>query len=145
MKKILFIFGVLLFSFSFVHAQDESNDEANGKVKERFREFMQQRLNLSKEEANRAFPLFLRYFNEIRTTNQQFRDDKLVRQQKIIEIKLRFRDQIRQTIKDRPERMDPEKVDRAVIEFRQALKDEAGKRNLQLRRRGGLDNPKRNN
>ncbi|MBL7752104.1 MAG: hypothetical protein SFU20_03150 [Chitinophagaceae bacterium] len=137
MKKILYILGMLLFSFSALHAQDEGDEDANGKVKERFREYMQQRLNLSKDEADRTFPLFLRYFNEIRQARREFPNDQLKQRQRVIEIKLRYREQFRQTVKERPERVDPDKVEKAAVEFRKALKDEAERRNLQIRRRGG--------
>ncbi len=137
MKKILYILGMLLFSFSALHAQEEGDDDANGKVKERFREYMQQRLNLSKDEADRTFPLFLRYFNEIRQARKEFPNDQLKQRQRVIEIKLRYREQFRQTVKERPERVDPDKVEKAAVEFRKALKDEAERRNLQIRRRGG--------
>lgn len=137
MKKILYILGMLLFSFSALHAQEEGDDDANGKVKERFREYMQQRLNLSKDEADRTFPLFLRYFNEIRQARKEFPNDQLKQRQRVIEIKLRYREQFRQTVKERPERVDPDRVEKAAVEFRKALKDEAERRNLQIRRRGG--------
>lgn len=136
MKKILYILGLLLFSFTTLQAQ-EGDDDANGKVKERFREYMQQRLNLSKEEADRTFPLFLRYFKEIRLARQEFPNDQLKQRQRVIEIKLRYRDEFRQSVKERPERVDPDRVEKAAIEFRQALKVEAEKRNLNIRRRGG--------
>lgn len=137
MKKILYILGMLLFSFSALHAQEEGDDDANGKVKERFREYMQQRLNLTKDEADRTFPLFLRYFNEIRQARREFPNDQLKQRQRVIEIKLRYREQFRQTVKERPERVDPDRVEKAAVEFRKALKDEAERRNLQIRRRGG--------
>lgn len=136
MKKIIYILGLLVFSFTALHAQ-EGDDDANGKVKERFREYMQQRLNLSKEEADRTFPLFLRYFNEIRLARREFPNDQLKQKQKVIEIKIRYREEFRQSVKERPERVDPDRVEKAAIEFRQALKVEAEKRNLQIRRRGG--------
>lgn len=134
MRKILYILTLLLFSFSFSFAQEGDNDENTGKLKERFREYMQQRLGLSKKEADKFFPVCLRYFNEIKKTNEEFKGDKLLRQQKIIEVKLKFREQFRQTITEKLDRVDPDKVDRAATEFRQILKEEAVKRNLRIRR-----------
>lgn len=134
---MVYILGLLLFAFTSLQAQEEGDDDANGKVKERFREYMQVRLNLSREEADRTFPLFLKYFNEIRTARRDFPNDQLKQRQRVIEIKLRYREEFRQTLKDRPERVDPDKVEKAAVEFRKALKDEAERRNLQLRRRGG--------
>jgi len=137
MKKILYILGFMLLAFTGSHAQEGGNEDEMGKVKERFREYMQIRLNLSKEEADKTFPLFLRYFNEIRQARREFPNDALKQRQRVIEIKLRYRDQFRDAVKTRPERVDPDKVDKAGSEFQQALKEEAQRRNLQIRRRQG--------
>jgi len=146
MKKILYILSFLIFTFSFARAQDEQGgDENNGKLKERFKEYMQKRLDLSKDEAERAFPYFLRYLGEIKRAHTDFPNDALKRRQRIIEVKLRFRDQVRETVKARPERLDPDKVERAAVEFRKIVKDEADKRNLPIRRRGGSNNLNRLN
>lgn len=146
MKKVLFIFGCLLFSFSFLHAQDETGqDDPNGKIKERFREFMQQRLDLTRDEADKTFPLFLRYFHEVSLARKEFADDNLKMRQKVIDIKLRYREQFREALKNRADRVDPDKVERAAIEFRKMLKEEAEKRNLPLRRKGGINSLNRFN
>jgi len=134
MKKIFYILFLSLLSFSFSFGQETDNEEAAGKLRERFREYMQQRLGLSKKEADKFFPVCLRYFNEIKKTNEEYKGDKLVRQQKVIEVKLRFREQFRQTVSERLDRVDPDKVDKAAGEFRKIVTEEAGKRNLRLRR-----------
>jgi hypothetical protein len=90
MKKILYILSLVLLS-SGVFAQD-----GNGtKVRERMQEYLQKRLNLSRGEADRFAPVFLNYFNELRQTNQQFRSDRLVLQQKIVDLRLRYREQFK--------------------------------------------------
>jgi hypothetical protein len=90
MKKILYILSLVLLS-SGVFAQD-----GNGtKVRERMQEYLQKRLNLSRGEADRFAPVFLNYFNELRQTNQQFRGDRLVLQQKIVDLRLRYREQFK--------------------------------------------------
>jgi hypothetical protein len=65
------------------------------KVRERMQEYLQKRLNLSKSEADRFAPVFLEYFNELRKTNMQYRGDKLVLQQKIVDLRLRYREQFK--------------------------------------------------
>lgn len=71
--------------------------DANGvaKVREKMVDYIQDRLNLSRSEAERFQPIFLSYFNDLRKTNQEFRGDRLVLQQKIIELRLRYRDQFK--------------------------------------------------
>jgi hypothetical protein len=74
-------------------AQD---DAGNGnKIREKMTEYVQKRLGLSKSEAERFNPVFMNYFNELRNTNIQHSNDKLVLQQKIIDLRLRYRDQFK--------------------------------------------------
>jgi hypothetical protein len=65
------------------------------KVRERMQEYLQKRLSLSKSEAERFSPVFLEYFDELRKTNMQYRGDKLVLQQKIVDLRLRYREQFK--------------------------------------------------
>lgn len=92
MNKILYIF-LFVFSLSISSiAQDDSN---GSKVKERMTEYIQKRLNLSKGEAERFTPVFTDYFNALRKTNQEFSGDRLILQQKIVELRLNYRNQFR--------------------------------------------------
>jgi hypothetical protein len=91
MKKFLYIFSFTLLLGSGAFAQDGNG----GKVRERMQEYLQKRLNLSKNEADRFAPVFLNYFNELRQTNQQFRGDRLILQQKIVDLRLRYREQFK--------------------------------------------------
>ena len=75
-------------------AQDDDRDDG-GKVRKSMTEYMQKRLGLSKSEAERFEPVFLNYYNELRRTTQENRGDKLVLQQKIVDLKLRYRDQFK--------------------------------------------------
>jgi hypothetical protein len=58
-------------------------------------EYIQKRLDLSKNEAERFAPVFLNYFNELRQTNQEYRGDRLLLQQKVVDLRLRYRDQFK--------------------------------------------------
>jgi hypothetical protein len=90
MKRILYILSFFLTLTATAFAQDEG-----AKVKERMQEYIQKRLNLNKSEADKFSPVFLNYFNELRQTNQQYRGDKLVLQQKIVDLRLRYRNQFK--------------------------------------------------
>lgn len=89
MKRLLYTF-LFLFSLQGAVAQDDGD-----KVRERMTEYIQKRLSLSKDEAGRFGPLFINYFNELRQTNQNFKGDKLVLQQKVVDLRLRYRDQFK--------------------------------------------------
>jgi hypothetical protein len=93
MKRILFILGFFLTITTAVFAQDV--EQPGDRIQERMSEYIQKRLNLSKSEAERFSPVFLNYFKELRHTNQQYRGDRLVLQQKVVDLKLRYRDQFK--------------------------------------------------
>ena len=97
MKKILYI---LIFAFSLSNvsfAQDD--DEAGGKLREKMVEYIQTKLGLSKSEAEKFQPVFLDYLKDMRSTKQQFKGgDKLILQQKIVDLRIRYRDQFKPII-----------------------------------------------
>jgi hypothetical protein len=98
MKKILYIL-VFIFSLSSVSfAQDDQDNDAGGKLREKMIEFIQTKLGLSKAEAEKFQPVFLDYLKEMRSTKQQFKGDKLILQQKIADLRIRYRDQFKPII-----------------------------------------------
>lgn len=97
MKKVLYI---LFFSFS-LHTALAQDEGGPGKLRERMIEYIQKRLDLSKSEADRFGPVYMTYLNEVRKTNQDNKDDQLVRQQKIADLRLRYRDQFKGIIGER--------------------------------------------
>ena len=96
MKKVLYIliFAFSLSSVSF--AQDD--DDAGGKLREKMVEYIQNKLGLSKSEAEKFQPVFLDYLRHMKSTKQQFRGDKLILQQKIVDLRIRYRDQFKPII-----------------------------------------------
>ncbi len=92
MKRFLYILITFLTMNSAAFAQDEDGGE---RIHERMTEYLQKRLQLSKAEADRFGPVFLNYFQELKKTNQENRGDRLLLQQKIIDLRLRYRDQFK--------------------------------------------------
>ena len=64
-------------------------------------EYIQKRLSLSKPEAEKFGPVFLDYFNQLRKTNQEYKGDRLVLQQKIVELRLNYRNQFKTIVGER--------------------------------------------
>lgn len=96
MKKILYIL-IFVFSLSNVSfAQDE--DDGGGKLRDKMIEYIQNKLGLSKSEAEKFQPVFLDYLKDMRSTKQQFKGDRLILQQKIIDLRIRYRDQFKPII-----------------------------------------------
>jgi hypothetical protein len=99
MKRILYILGFLIFTTTSSIAQD---DEGQGsKIRERMTEYIQKRFSLSKAEAEKFGPVFLDYFNQLRKTNQEYNGDRLVLQQKIVELRLNYRNQFKTIVGER--------------------------------------------
>jgi hypothetical protein len=96
MKRILYIILLVLGTQTVSLAQNEQQME---KVREKMTEYIQDRLSLTKAEAEKFSPIFIDYFKELRRTNQEFRGgDRLVLQQKIVELRLRYREQFKPVI-----------------------------------------------
>lgn len=100
MMKKFYILGIFLSLTLSLCAQDDDRGDG-AKISERMTEYVQKRLGLSKEEAERFSPVFLNYFNDLRKTTQENRGDKLVMQQKVVDLKLRYRDQFKNIVGDK--------------------------------------------
>ena len=96
MKKLLYLFVFLFTMTSVSFAQEE--DDPGGKLREKMVEYIQTKLNLTKPEADKFQPIFLDYLKQLRSTKQEFRGDRLLLQQKIAELRLRYRDQFKPVI-----------------------------------------------
>jgi hypothetical protein len=97
MKK-WFVILFLFFVPALAWAQDDEPAQEGGKIQERMREYIQDKLGLSKAEAQKFTPVFVRYFREFAQTHRQFKSDKLILKQKIIELRIRYRPEFRQAI-----------------------------------------------
>jgi hypothetical protein len=103
MKKLLFILSILFLTSVSLFAQDDDDqNEGNEKIRDRMNEFIQKRLDLSKAEAEKFTPVFLRYFKEWRQTLRESKGlPGLDRQQRIVDLQLRFRNQFREIVGER--------------------------------------------
>jgi hypothetical protein len=96
MKRWLTIL-FLLPGFAIMAQNDEPTPQ-EGKIQERMREYIQNKLNLNRNEAERFTPVFVRYFRDFVHTHRQNRGDRLVLQQRIVELRLRYRGEFRQIL-----------------------------------------------
>jgi len=94
MKKFLLILTLTLLAGFSSKAQGDDND----KIRDKMREFIQRRLSLSRNEAERFTPVFIRYFREWKQTLQETRGDVLIRQQKIVDLRIRYRTEFRDIV-----------------------------------------------
>ncbi len=102
MKKILYLLIFFLTISGTSFAQDDQDDDKTeggaGRIRERLIEYIQEKLGLTKAEAEKFGPVYIDYFKELRKTNQQFKTDPLVLQQKVAELRLRYREQFKPII-----------------------------------------------
>jgi len=102
MKKLLFILSLLFVSSARLFAQDDDvSNDGDDRIRDKMNEFIQKRLDISKAEAEKFTPVFIRYFKEWRQTlreNKQQDRPILERQQKLLDLQVRYRNQFRDII-----------------------------------------------
>lgn len=98
MKKFLYILTLCFLTSFAAQGQDDGGDD---RIRDKMREFIQKRLDLTKNESEKFTPVFIRYFKEWRTTLRSYNSDRLVLQQKIVELKLRFRPEFKEILGER--------------------------------------------
>jgi hypothetical protein len=138
MKKYLYILILVLLPAVSMFAQDEDNsgnEEQANRMREKLTEYIQKRLNLTKAEAEKFTPVFVRYFNDLRKTSIQNRGDAILRQQKVAELRLRYRDEFKPIIGD-------SRANRVFVAEREFIKIA---KDVMLDRRERLQNRKDNN
>lgn len=110
MKKIILILFVLLSTVTTQNIQAQPPgpglegppDGAPGKrMAERMAMFIERKMRLSEQERNQFIPAFLRYEKEYRDTLRSNRQDRLLLQQRLIELQVRYRKEFAPMVGDR--------------------------------------------
>ncbi len=101
MKKVFYILFFLSVSTTTIFAQNDGNDQ-NDRIREKMKEFIQKRLRLSNAETEKFSPVFIRYFNEWRQTLRNKESvPKLDLQQRVVELRIRYRNEFREIVGER--------------------------------------------
>ncbi len=126
MKKFILILSLLFVTGPFLFAQDDDND-GNDKIRDKMNEYIQRRLNLNDDETKKFTPVFLRYFNEWRQTIRENKDlPKLDLQQKVIDLRLKYRVQFRDLLGERRGNQVFNYQDNFIKELRDIRRDRLG-------------------
>jgi hypothetical protein len=133
MKKYLLILTLLLTVSFTGFAQEEENDVRIGKLQEKMQQYIQKRLSLSKSEAEKFAPIFMRYITDLKRVHQENRADKPMQQLKVAEVRVRYRDEFRQVLDEKR----ANKVFVAEREFIDVVRSEMADRKNQNRQGGG--------
>lgn len=97
MKKIFYL-TFFLFTVCTALGQD---DPGEGRLREKMVEYIQTKLGLNKAEAERFQPVFVEYFRELKKTNREFKGQGLELQQKVVELRLKYREQFKPIVGDK--------------------------------------------
>ena len=130
MKRFLLILSLLFVTGSSLFAQDDNDKDGNEKIRDKMNEYIQKRLNLSNDETKKFSPVFLRYFKEWRQTIKDNRADKLILQQKIVDLRLRYRTQFREIIGEKRGNQVFGHQENFIKELRDIRRDRLGNRPL---------------
>lgn len=98
MKRHLLILTLFFLTGFAALAQEGDNDDRGNKLQGKMRDYIQKKLNLTKNEAERFSPVFLRYIVELRRTHNDYLGDKPMRQLKVAELRVRFRNEFKQIV-----------------------------------------------
>lgn len=104
MKRYLLLFSLLLSSLVPLMAQ-EDDDDGSETVRDKMTQYVQDKLDLSKSEADQFKPYFIKYFKEWRSAIRDNKGDKIAMQQKIGDLQLRYRNQFRDIIGEKKANM----------------------------------------
>jgi len=126
MKRFLLILSFLFVPAVVLFAQDDT--DGNDKIRDKMNEYIQKRLGLTNDEARKFSPIFLQYFNEWRQTIRDNKGDKLVLQQKVVDLRLRYRTQFREIMGERKGNQVYTHQDNFIRELRDIRRDRLGDR-----------------
>jgi len=132
MKKFFLILTLALLTGFSSKAQSDEHD----KIRDKMTEFIQKRLDLTRNEAERFTPVFIRYFREWKQTLQENRADGLVRQQRIIELRLRYRTEFRDIVGEKRSNDVYKQQDVFVREIREMREEQIKARRADVPKKG---------
>jgi Spy/CpxP family protein refolding chaperone len=121
MKKLIVSILIFIFSAGMVMSQEGDKQGDGGKLKAYQIAFLTKKLNLTPDEAQRFWPVFNKYEDEIRTTRQQNRQAPEVEvEEKMLNIRKKYYDEFTRVLNK--ERAD--KVFKADREFKDGVRRE---------------------
>lgn len=134
MKHFLFILSLLFITSIPAFAQDDEEADVDDKIQDKMSEYIQRRLDLTRDETSKFAPVFIRYFREWRQVLRENRQDRLERQKKIIDLRLKFRPEFRTILGEKRGNQVFVQHDRFIKELieirRQQLRNNPGNRPL---------------
>ena len=120
MKKIYTLLLFLCFHNYFCSAQTPDEDGSN-RIEVVKMGYMTRELNLTPEEAQSFWPVYNNYVNEIKQARNQYPDDEVAFEKKVVEIKERYKGNFKKVLGDNNQRVN--KVYTTDKQFNNALRN----------------------
>src|ERR1700730_13027431 len=136
MKKLIVIMGMLLaFAVSGFGQEADKAQQGGGGIQALQIAFLTQKLNLKPEEAQRFWPVFNQYQDELRKIRLEGKDlPEVDKQQKVVDVRMKYFEEFAQVLnKDSADR-----VFKAENDFRDVIRKEIQERRQLKQERRGL-------
>jgi hypothetical protein len=92
MKKIVIILSLLFLHNYFCVAQTQSDSTGKDKIEGLKETYMNKELNLTPQEAQKFWPVYKNYFQEIRQARKNYTNDEVAFEEKVVEIRKKYKD-----------------------------------------------------
>ncbi len=132
MKKMKKIYALLLFLFFhsyFCFSQQPPNDNDDQRVEVLKKAYVADELNLSPQEAEKFWPVYNNYQNEIKQARKENPNDEVAYEKKVVEIKQRYQGNFKKVLGGNGQRVN--KVYTTDKQFRDMLRNEQQNRRQQ--------------
>lgn len=132
MKKMKKLYPLLLFLFfhSYFCFSQPPNDNDDQRVEVLKKAYVSDQLNLSPQEAEKFWPVYNNYQNEIRQARKENQDNELAYEKKVVEIKQRYQGNFKKVLGNNSQRVN--RVYTTDKQFNNTLRNEL--KNRQQRR-----------
>jgi hypothetical protein len=124
-KKIFFLFLFLFFGGYFCRAQTPDNGDEN-RVEVVKMAYLTRELNLTPQEAQNFWPVYNNYVNEIKQARDQYPNDEVAFEKKVVEIKEHYQGNFKKVLGNSDERVN--KVYTTDKKFNNTLRNELNRR-----------------
>ncbi len=94
MKTILLILSFIFISFNYCSAQDGNDD----RIEAVRMAYITKELELSPDEAQRFWPIYNNYMNEIKTANDNNANDEIKREETIVNIRKKYKPEFKKIL-----------------------------------------------
>src|ERR1700759_2274632 len=142
MKKMKKIYPLLLFLFFhsyFCFSQQPPNEDDDQRIDVIKMAYITHELNLTPQEAQNFWPVYNNYQNEIKQARNQYPNDEVAYEKKVVEIKQRYQGNFKKVLGNNGQRLN--KVYTTDHQFHEMMRNELQKRQQQRQQQNFQQKP----